>query len=620
MAAPHRTILLVEDERLIALSEATLLRQCGYEVVNAYSGEEAIRKVESAPRSVDLVLMDVDLGHGIDGTEAARRILELEDLPVLFLSSHAESSFVEKTERITNYGYVVKSSAFAVLDASIKMALKLFDSNRRLAEQEEAARRSELQYRRLFEYSLDAIAMDEILFDESGKPCDFVRRKVNPAFERLSGRRAADIVDKRASELLSPEDFRTLLPTFASVVTTGRPSQYEAFHEGISRYLRAGAYPGEGNFLTVIIEDVTEAKESLESLHRRDEYLEGLLGEQARTAALLEQKSALLTSIFESSPEVIVFALDREYRYIAFNRRHQETIRQIWGKDIELGTNMLEVIMDESDRATAKANFDRALAGEHFALEEMYGDTRLTRAAWLDYYSPILDSEGKAIGLSCFVLNITERKRAELQITQLLKEKDLILREVHHRVKNNMSTVSSLLNIRARLPENAEARTILNDAVASIHSMMVLYDRLYRSSTFDKVSFKGYLSSLLGGIVDIFPRQLPVAVETSLDEVELDAGIASNLGIITNELVTNSMKHAFPRESADDRISIEVRAEGNVLRYAYADNGIGLPRDFSFETASGFGLPLVKMLIDQLRGSIRAEGGAGARFEIEVPL
>jgi PAS domain S-box-containing protein len=132
MAEPRKTILLVEDESLIALQEQMQLEAAGYHVIHSLTGEKAVEIVSEGPNSIDLILMDIDLGKGIDGTEAARRIHTITDIPVLFLSSHTEPEMVHKTEEVTNFGYVVKSSSFTVLDASIKMAFKLFSAIREL--------------------------------------------------------------------------------------------------------------------------------------------------------------------------------------------------------------------------------------------------------------------------------------------------------------------------------------------------------------------------------------------------------------------------------------------------------------------------------------------------------
>jgi PAS domain S-box-containing protein len=127
-----KTILLVEDEALIALQEKMQLEKDGYNVIHSLTGEKAVEIVSGNPSGIDLILMDIDLGKGIDGTEAARQINTITDIPVLFLSSHTEKEIVHKTEEITNYGYVVKSSSSTVLDASIKMAFRLFAAMRQL--------------------------------------------------------------------------------------------------------------------------------------------------------------------------------------------------------------------------------------------------------------------------------------------------------------------------------------------------------------------------------------------------------------------------------------------------------------------------------------------------------
>jgi len=129
-----QTILLVEDEALIAMAEKMMLEKNGYRVVTASTGEKAIA-VAAENREINLILMDIDLGPGIDGTTAAERILTDRQLPIVFLSSHTEPAVVEKTEGITSYGYIVKNSGDTVLLASIRMAFRLYAAHRDIARQ-----------------------------------------------------------------------------------------------------------------------------------------------------------------------------------------------------------------------------------------------------------------------------------------------------------------------------------------------------------------------------------------------------------------------------------------------------------------------------------------------------
>ena len=172
-----RTILLVEDEALIAMSEAAMFRRQGYEVVVAMSGEEAIEKVEAAPGGIALILMDIDLGvNRMDGTQAAQEILKKHDIPILFLSSHAEPEVVAKTEKITSYGYVVKGSSITVMTASIKMAFRLHEANQTIRntnanllqeiterkQVEDRLRQSEAKYRTIVETASEGIVVTDI--------------------------------------------------------------------------------------------------------------------------------------------------------------------------------------------------------------------------------------------------------------------------------------------------------------------------------------------------------------------------------------------------------------------------------------------------------------------------
>lgn len=172
---------------------------------------------------------------------------------------------------------------------------------------------------------------------------------------------------------------------------------------------------------------------------------------RAETDLLKSVKAAhaILTAVFESSANVVIFALDRAYRYLAFNRSHQQTMRDIWGVDIAVGQKMLDLIKNPEDRRKAQHNFDRALAGESFKIEEQYGDETKARRYFEDNYNPIRDEKGDVIGLTLFLTDITERKAAEADRDRLILE----LQEALGRVK----MLSGLL------PVCAQCKKIRND-------------------------------------------------------------------------------------------------------------------------------------------------------------
>ncbi|GAB1456941.1 hypothetical protein MASR2M48_22490 [Spirochaetota bacterium] len=204
---------------------------------------------------------------------------------------------------------------------------------------------------------------------------------------------------------------------------------------------------------------------------------------------------------------------------------------------------------------------------------------------------------------------------AEQKVINLLLEKEIILKEVNHRMKNNMNTVSSLLKLQSNSQMNEAAKGILRDADARIKSMMVLYDKLYQSENIVALSLKEYLPSLIKEISSIFSKSETVKISTHVEDIILDAKILSTLGIILNELVTNSMKYAFPDKKGV--IMVMAVRDRNLVSIEYHDNGIGIPESVGFENTTGFGMQLIKMLTEQIGGAVRIDRGNGTKFVIE---
>lgn len=218
-----------------------------------------------------------------------------------------------------------------------------------------------------------------------------------------------------------------------------------------------------------------------------------------------------------------------------------------------------------------------------------------------------------------FLRDITGRKLTELKIQKLLAEKELLLQEVHHRIKNNMNTIKGLLTLQLSAEENPSAAESLRDAESRVQSMIMLYDRLYSTDNFRELSIKTYLEPLTLEIVGSFPNNRIVTVETVIDDFILNVNLLTPLGIIVNELLTNMMKYAFKgRESGV--ITVSAFMKDSHATVVVKDNGIGIPESVSFENSSGFGLSLVSMLIEQIGGSIRIKRENGTEFVLEFDV
>ncbi len=241
----------------------------------------------------------------------------------------------------------------------------------------------------------------------------------------------------------------------------------------------------------------------------------------------------------------------------------------------------------------------------------------------LDRYSaPLLGKDGQYYGRIWMFRDITMRKQTEQKVEALLAEKELLLKEIHHRVKNNMNTIFSLLSLQSNGLKNQEAAEALKDAGKRVLSMQILYDKLYRSSGFMEISIKEYLEPLIEEITGLFPNRGMVKIETQIDDFKLGVGVLSPLGMLINELVTNIMKYAFTGTGSftgrnEGLIKVSASIKDRRVRLIISDNGSGIPENIDFENSTGFGLRLVGMLVKQLNAIIRIEREEGTRIILE---
>ncbi|WP_424357179.1 histidine kinase dimerization/phosphoacceptor domain -containing protein [Methanocella sp. MCL-LM] len=229
--------------------------------------------------------------------------------------------------------------------------------------------------------------------------------------------------------------------------------------------------------------------------------------------------------------------------------------------------------------------------------------------------SPIRTHKGFMLG--GIVHDVTERKRSEEQMLKSLREKEALLKEVHHRVKNNMQIINSLLHLQSSHVDDEMARTILIDCQNRVKSMALIHEKLYMSSDLANVDFPEYLKSLVTNIsssYNIDPQR--ISIEVQAEELRLPIDAAIPCGLIVNELITNSVKHAFP----DDRqgvIKVSLYCKDNSRCIVeVCDNGVGIREDLNIDSATTLGLQLVKILVGQINGSIEIKNDSGTAFKI----
>ncbi|MDK2977263.1 MAG: hypothetical protein PWP06_1738 [Candidatus Marinimicrobia bacterium] len=574
----HKTILLVEDEVLVAMMEKAILEDYGYSVLLAHTGEDALHIMEEG-NSIDLILMDINLGKGMDGTEAAKQILKDHDLPLIFLSSHTEREIVDKTEGITSYGYIVKDSGETVLMQSIKMAFRLFNAQMSRQEKEDLKLKSMV---------LDQIKDFVTITDTKG-----IVKYVNKIQEKELGLSTEDIIGKSIRLFgENPEQGATQREILSETLNKGSWRGEVVNHSADGRDIILNCrtqviYDEKGNPISLcgISTDITEQKEYEEKLRRS------------------ERRQRLILSAI---PDMLM-RFDREGRYLdILNYREDELAMP---RDELIGKKVRDII--PGDLGTYWENAILTVLKTNKVESVEYELDVPAGHSWFEARI-VPFSENEVIAL---IRNVTQWKKAEKKVEALLHEKELLLKETHHRIKNNMGIIKSLLNLQAQKTDRMDSRFILKDAVSRVQSMMVLYEKLYHSESYTELNVKDFLPSLIHDIVALFQGEKPVRTDLHIDRIVMDSRTLSTLGIILNECITNSMKYAFDTVK-DPRITLRVNKDKDKMVVSYSDNGSGYDKELP-DKHQNFGFQLMDMLVQQLNGTLKIDSTHGMKIVLE---
>jgi PAS domain S-box-containing protein len=372
--------------------------------------------------------------------------------------------------------------------------------------------------------------------------------------------------------------------------------------------------------------ELTEHRDHLSDLVERatqelsdtNEQLRNEVTERRMTEERLRETRDYLDSLLNNANAPIV-VWDPEFRITRFNRAFE----RLTGRDAaEVVGEGLDVLFPKERLEESRDLVRRASMGERLEVVEIpiqCKDGSVRVVLWNS--ATLLDADGRtAIATIAQGQDITERKQAEAQVQASLNEKELLLSEVHHRVKNNLQIISSLLNLRFRKVRDAETRAAFEDSQARIRSIALIHERLYRSQDFARVDFAAYASDLTRSLfrsLSVNPEQIRLRLEISSPALPLDT--ATPLGLMVNELITNSLKHAFPNGRPGEIVIGLKRDEAGNLVLSYGDDGIGLPSDFVIDRSPGLGMQLIALLAGQVNGKVEVSRVKGAEFRVTIP-
>jgi PAS domain S-box-containing protein len=229
--------------------------------------------------------------------------------------------------------------------------------------------------------------------------------------------------------------------------------------------------------------------------------------------------------------------------------------------------------------------------------------------------------DGKPLLMSGTHQDITERKRSEQQVNASLKEKEILLREIHHRVKNNLAVISSLLSMQANIVSDRQVHTALQESQSRVNAMALIHETLHQSESLALVDLENYVKDLVGNIVNTFEGiSGRINFEIEVPDIRLEANQAVPCGLIINELATNAIKHAFANgQNGVVRINAKY-VEDNKIELTVSDNGVGFSEELDWIKSKSLGLRLISLLVDQLHGTLDIKNLHGTQATIRWPI
>ncbi|HXC50049.1 MAG TPA: histidine kinase dimerization/phosphoacceptor domain -containing protein [Candidatus Limnocylindrales bacterium] len=349
-----------------------------------------------------------------------------------------------------------------------------------------------------------------------------------------------------------------------------------------------------------------------DALERRDEIgdLSRAFDEMAATLRTTTVSKDYFDNVLRSMADMLI-ATDAEGRVVTANPR---CLEELGASESELHGKLIETLLPDLRRAPVglPRYSDSPRTFELCRPDGGHIPVRVSAA-------PLREEGGVPTGYVFVMENVTDRLAAERQIERSLVEKEILLREIHHRVKNNLQIISSMLSLQGDRSRDDDTREIFHESEVRIRAMALVHEQLYRSGDLAHVDLARYLDTLAQQVIRYLGHgecHVDVHVDESVREVSVDQAIP--IGLIVNELIANSVKHGF---TGQPKGLITVRLSGNALarRLLVTDNGSGFPADLDIETSDSLGLKLVQALTEQLGGHLTMATDGGAKCIVDLP-
>ncbi len=374
----------------------------------------------------------------------------------------------------------------------------------------------------------------------------------------------------------------------------------------------------------VIIRDVSVqtklAQEQLraEFAEETNKELAKEIKERIKTERLLEEQYLRTRAIIDSSNYTLLLTLNLNGQVTSYNKHCKTYFSDTFSIEIDFEGVLLEYlkpIVSNERRKALRKMINLVKKGKSFQFEVCLEENE--ESFWLEVFmSPIFDTKGVVSEVSLVAHDSSEKKKASINIIESLKEKEVLLKEIHHRVKNNLQVISSILNLQSSFVTDEHTLEILQESRNRIRSMAIIHENLYRTEDFSSINFSSYLENLTTNLIASYRINEEVVLKTNLSNVDLVLDQAIPCGLLVNELITNALKYAW-KNGEKGVISINLFEIDGKVTLEVADDGVGLPLDYHQIKTETLGLQLVETLVEQLDGEITVENENGTKYFIK---